>query len=100
MQLTSLNVSRPGLLGLGYYLLVSALALAPACSVGTEPALLTDGGAAIPPGGDAAPDDAGTGSGAADGAPSSGAAPDLPYDRPPIDELTYQDVEVATFALG
>ncbi len=98
MQLTRPNISRLGLVGLSYYLLISALV--PACSVSTDPALVTDGGAVVPPGGDAAPDDAGTGAGAADGAPSPDAAPDLPHDRPPIDELTFQDVNVATFALG
>ena len=99
MPRTSPNVPRLGQLGLGYFLLASTLALAPACSIGTDPALPTDGGAAIPPGGDAGLEDANTGS-RADGGPAGDAAPDLPYDRPPIDELTYPDVEVATFALG
>jgi len=98
MLRTNPFVSRLGLMGLGSGLLVSALVLGPACTVATDPALQADGGAAIPPGGGAAPDDAGAG--AAGGAPSADAAPDLPHDKPPIDELTYDGVEVATFALG
>ena len=72
---------RLSLLGLGLIMLGGTSS----CGVGTDPSLLDKGDAALRLG---------------DAQVSPDAAASLPHAKPPIDEITYNNVEVATFALG